>query len=183
MDTIALMQQLLPHLQSQTQSSTTNLTNFGSPFTQRGSLVNPQYGFIKISPTTAVVDVNTGLPTAAVAETPSNLMAFVSGTAEAALPPEAASTSATPSAPVPSSSNANFASYMAAVQAAAVLQSDAFHSAFRTPFPQNSPSSSQTSSTTTSDSFLTLALSTLVSPGDSSQENSRDDSNSSKFQI
>ncbi|KAE9550332.1 hypothetical protein FO519_006464 [Halicephalobus sp. NKZ332] len=143
MDTIALMQQLLPHLQNQR------------------------------------------LPTAAVAETPSNLMAFVSGTGEAALPPEAASTSATPSAPVASSTNPNFANanptfanYMAAVQAAAVLQSDAFHSAFRTPFPQSSPSSSQNSSATSSDSFLTLALSTLVSPGDSSPENSRDDSNS-----
>uniref|UniRef100_A0AC34R9U0 Uncharacterized protein n=1 Tax=Panagrolaimus sp. JU765 TaxID=591449 RepID=A0AC34R9U0_9BILA len=174
MDTISLMQQLLPHLQASQSSSTTSAAKFSSQLTQRPLMnPNPPFGLIKISPTTAVVDANTGLPTAAVAESPS-LLGLMSAT-EAALPPETASTSGGMSSA--SSTASNIVNYMAAVQAAAALQSDILHSAFRTPFPtQPSPSSSASS-----DSFLTLALNSFVSPSENSSDGSKCDNNSSGF--
>jgi nuclear receptor subfamily 1 group D protein 3 len=195
MDTISLMQQLLPHLQTSTQQSLTTTavgtttspsannnyntqqTHFSTPPNSSHSS-GPPFGFFKISPTTAVVDANCGLPTAAEAGPSHPLMTFMSRT-EAALPPEAASTSTSSSctASMPHSQSL-VQSYMAAVQAAAAFQSDAFHSAFRTPFPSSQPSPSTTSmptsTTTTSDSFLTIALNTLVTSSDASSD-SKDD--------
>ena len=197
MDTLSLMQQLLPHLQA---SSTQQTSTSGTPSVVNSlphlsipphSSSSMPFGFIKISPTTAVIDANCGLPTAALAEAaPSNpLMSLISGS-EAALPPEAASTStAATSASMPSAS-CLVQSYMAAVHAAAALQSDAFHSAFRTPFPSSQPSPSTMppppppATTTTSDSFLTLAFSTLVTSTDASSDGmSKDDCSKSFFLL
>jgi hypothetical protein len=225
MDTISLMQQLLPHLASQQQQLQGTAATFGSTSATTSStpLQNTQFsspsssssnsngilpfGFMKISPTTTVIDANCGLPTAAEASPPSHhqsLMSLISKT-EAALPPEAASTSYSGGACMQPPPPHNLVqSYMAAVHAAAALQSDAFHSAFRTPFPsssssQPSPSSSSmppppstaasmpstaatpTPNPTSSDSFFTLALNTLVPSSDSTNDSKDDSSKFLKF--
>uniref|UniRef100_A0A7E4ZYX7 Nuclear receptor domain-containing protein n=1 Tax=Panagrellus redivivus TaxID=6233 RepID=A0A7E4ZYX7_PANRE len=200
MDTIALMQHLLPHLAASSAAQPLPPTSIGAhpsyshtslhqnrhhPYlsSSASSSGSSNYGIIKISPTTAVVDAATGLPTAAVAEGAppghhgqSTYMQLTSAS-EAALPPETASTSSAPDL---------VRTYMAAVHAAAYTPEHNY--GYHVPQPvasvmSNQPTPSVSTSNGTpnnSDAFLTLALSHLVcrEPDSSStKDDSRSTSN------